>query len=75
MVAGRLRTGVLGAFAEEAFGKKERDLPKPLRRPLPGTAVTPEEKKEIDAKLAGLDRQQMRNAEIRRDGGRRANAR
>ena len=44
---------LVGAFAEEAFGKKERDLPKPLRRPLPGTAVTPEEKKEIDAKLAG----------------------
>ncbi|HLJ96454.1 MAG TPA: hypothetical protein VKU02_24995 [Gemmataceae bacterium] len=45
-----------GAYAEEELGKQERDLPKPMRRPLPGmnaTEAPPGMRKEIDAKLAG----------------------
>ncbi len=45
-----------GAYAEEELGKKDRDLPKPLRRPMPGTNVREEEKgirKELGTKLAG----------------------
>jgi hypothetical protein len=45
-----------GAYAEEKFGKNERDLPKSARRLMPGTDPAEADKgnrKEIDAKLAG----------------------
>jgi len=44
-----------GAYAEEELGKKDRDLPKPTRRPLPGNEAEQENslRKELGAKLAG----------------------
>jgi hypothetical protein len=44
-----------GAYAEEELAKRDSDMVKPIRRPLPGTNMTAEETRiraEVDSKLA-----------------------